>query len=145
MILKLVRDTFTDTTTSGTLHIDGKFVCYTLEDVDRKLYDTMSEEEILSQKIKHRTAIPYGTYRIIVNMSNRFKRLMPLLLNVKGFDGIRIHAGNTDKNTSGCPLVGKHRSENYVYESRIAFADVFAYIHKAYRDGEDITITVTHL
>ena len=80
--------------TTGELYVDGKFVCYTLEDAIRK------------EKIKGVTAIPAGTYDVIINMSTRFKRLMPLLLNVPDFEGVRIHPGNTAEDTEGCIRVG---------------------------------------
>lgn len=79
----------------GDLHIDGVFYCYTLEDEIRP--DGI--------KIKHKTAIPTGIYKVILTVSNRFKRLMPLLVGVKGFSGVRLHGGNDSEDSSGCPLV----------------------------------------
>lgn len=96
--LVLTRTTFTENSTIGELTIDGKFICYILEDVDRKL-------ETGGKKLFSETAIPKGTYEIIINWSNRFQRQMPLLLNVPQFEGIRIHGGRdivTNKDTSGC-------------------------------------------
>lgn len=84
------------TYTIGELFIDGMFFCDTLE-------DTVREDGI---KIYGETAIPAGTYKGIINHSNRFKKDMPLLLNVPNFEGIRIHAGNTSEDTHGCILVG---------------------------------------
>ena len=82
MKLLLKRLHKTQNSTIGELYVDGKFECYTLEDVERK------------EKIYAKTAIPKGTYQVIINMSNRFKKLMPLLLNVPNFEGVRIHTGN---------------------------------------------------
>jgi len=79
----------------GDHHINGKFFSYTLEDEKRA-------DEV---KIKHKTAIPVGVYKVVLSVSNRFKRLMPLILDVPMFEGVRIHGGNTSKDTSGCPLV----------------------------------------
>ena len=82
MHLVLKRQPSTSKSTSGALSIDGKFECFTLEDVVR------------AKKSAGQTAIPAGTYKVIINQSNRFKRLLPLLLNVPGFEGVRIHTGN---------------------------------------------------
>jgi hypothetical protein len=116
----------TDTSTIGELLIDGIFECYTLEDVERPV------------KIKSETAIPKGTYKVIINQSNRFKRLLPLLLNVPNFEGVRIHSGNTNHDTEGCILVGRTRGNNYVGQSRKAFDKLF----KKMQGAKDITITI---
>ena len=95
--------------TMGELYIGTKFLCYTLEDVERP------------KKIYGATAIPKGSYKGIVNVSARFKRMMPLLLNVPGFEGVRIHAGNTANDTHGCILVGLAKGEDMVLQSRMAY------------------------
>ena len=93
--------------TIGELYIEGEYYCDTLE-------DTVREPDV---KIAGQTAIPYGKYEIIVNRSPRFKRDLPLLLNVPNFEGIRIHRGNTDKDTSGCILVGENKKVGKVINS----------------------------
>ena len=115
MKLKLVREFFTPTETLGSLYVDGKFFCFTLEDRDRGLRSSHALTDILNRKVKAQTAIPYGKYKVSVTMSNRFKRLMPLIHNVPGFEGIRIHGGNTHHNTEGCPLVARQRNLNKVH------------------------------
>lgn len=119
MNLKLVRDTFTDESTMGQLYVDGKWQCYTLED---KLRDV---------KIYGETCIPYGTYEVVVTWSNRFKRQMPLLVDVPGFSGIRIHSGNDSHDTDGCILVGRTKAPNWVGESRLAFDAFFPHLQAA--------------
>lgn len=94
MNLTLFRKTEIDDTVLGELHINNKFFCYTLED------------KIRDVKIKHHTCIPSGKYQIVMTLSQRFKTILPLLLKVPNFEGIRIHAGNTIEDTSGCLLVG---------------------------------------
>lgn len=126
MKLTLKREPSTTKSTPGKLYVDGVFECYTLEDVVR------------DAKIYGETAIPAGTYKVIINMSNRFKRLLPLLLNVPNYEGIRIHPGNTDKDTDGCILPGVTRSVDFVGNSRVAFDALFAKMQKA--DSIEITI-----
>jgi hypothetical protein len=109
MKITVKRELFSDTETLGTMYINDKFFSYTLEDFDRKLKSNQSSTEIAHKKIFGITAIPSGDYRIILSLSTRFKRLMPEVLGVKGFAGIRIHGGNTHENTDGCILVAKNR------------------------------------
>ena len=112
MKLKLVREVFTSTETLGSLFIDDVFYCYTLEDADRGLKKSMSLKSIQKTKVYASTAIPYGIYNVSVTMSPRFKRIMPEVLGVPGFAGIRIHGGNTHLNSEGCILVAKERFIN---------------------------------
>ena len=107
MELTLKRDILADGYTLGLLSVDGKHYCYTVEDMVRE-----------GVKIPGKTAIPYGRYKVIVNMSNRFKKLMPLLIDVPGFEGVRIHSGNTAEDTEGCIIVGRIRTEKGVRDSR---------------------------
>ena len=97
MKIKIERLTMTSTTIIGKMYLNNEYFGYTLEDVNRDI------------KIKHKTCIPAGVYKVVLSVSNRFKRLMPLLIDVPNFKGVRIHGGNTHKNTSGCPLVAKNR------------------------------------
>lgn len=94
MILNLKRKILSKVSSIGELSINGKFFCYTLEDLSRDLYQTSTIEEINFKKVFGQTAIPYGKYNVIITYSNRFKRELPLLENVPGFEGIRIHSGN---------------------------------------------------
>lgn len=128
MRLEVIRHAFKPTYTIGKLYIDGKYFCDTLEDVVRK-----------GPKVMHETAIPAGTYEVILNMSPRFKKVLPRLLNVPGFDGILIHAGNTSKDTSGCILVGQNKEVGKVINSQATMAKLLPILqaHKG-----KITITV---
>lgn len=109
----------------GKLYIDGQYVCDTLEDTDRGLDDKMSEEEILSKKIKGETAIPTGIYQVTITYSPKYKKNMPLINNVKGYSGIRIHSGNTNKDTEGCVLVGLNKEVGKVLNSRKMYNVLF--------------------
>jgi hypothetical protein len=89
-------------------------------------------------KIKGETAIAKGTYKVIINQSNRFKRLLPLLIDVPDFEGVRIHSGNSNHDTEGCILVGQSRNKNYIGQSRKAFDKLF----KKMQAAKNITITI---
>ena len=104
--------------TIGQLFIDGQYFCDTCEDTDRGLDQNMDVPEILKRKIQNETAIPTGEYTVRFTYSPRFKRLMPQIENVKGFSGVRIHAGNTAKDTEGCVLLGKNTIKGGVTNSR---------------------------
>lgn len=103
MTILLLRKHFTDTATLGELFIDGKHFAYTLED---KLRDLGPDG---SGKVQNRTAIAAGKYEVVLTYSNRFKKYLPLLLEVPFFAGIRIHGGNTHENTEGCILIGANQ------------------------------------
>lgn len=142
MELTLVRELFSQNSTVGTLKVNGEFECYVLEDYDRGLDNSMSESEIKSKKVYGETAIPIGRYEIVTNYSPNFKTELPLLLNVKGFSGIRIHTGNTKKDTLGCLLVGRKRSLDYVSDSKVAFKALMPKIKMALLKGEKVFITI---
>lgn len=130
MEMTLNRKTFTDESTIGELEVDGKFECYTLED------------KVRPHKIAKVTAIPAGRYQVDVTHSNRFKCLMPILLDVPGFQGIRIHSGNTAANTEGCILVGQKAGVNRIDGSRLAYAPLFEKIQQAKKRNEKIWIDI---
>lgn len=121
MELKLRRIAKRDTYTIGKLYVNDKYFCDTLEDKDRGLTSNMTVEEIKSKKVYGKTAIPTGKYQVIYSYSSRFKKYLPLLLNVKGYEGIRIHSGNTAEDTLGCVLVGKNSVVGKVVESRTTY------------------------
>lgn len=103
---------------------------FSLEDTDRNLKSDMPLAGIKEIKVPGKTAIPYGRYEVGISYSNRFKKLMPIVFNVPGFSGIRIHSGNTEEDTEGCPLVGLSRSTDAVLQSRIAYSRFFEWLEK---------------
>lgn len=142
MRLTLIRKYKLPTYTIGKLYIDGEYFCDTLEDKDRGLTDTMTVSEISKIKIKKETAIPTGTYKVTITYSNRFKKNMPLINGVKGFEGIRIHSGNTDKDTEGCLLVGMNLERGKVLKSQETFRKLYKMLSGAKLRGEYIQITI---
>ena len=113
MNLVLRRTKKHDDYTIGELYVDGEFQCFTLED------------PVTLVKIKGESAIPAGRYRVSVTYSPRFKREMPLLHDVAGFEGVRIHPGNRTSDTEGCILVGNRATDGYLEESKMAYTDLF--------------------
>lgn len=130
MDLKLIRKFPSTDCVIGELYVNGKFECYTLEDIERPL------------KIAGVTAIPRGFYEIVINYSERFKKPLPLLLNVPNYSGVRIHPGNTSKDTEGCILPGKTKTKNSVLQSKDAFNALFEKM-KAVAGKEKIIIEIT--
>lgn len=113
MFMVLQRDDLSDVRTLGGLIVTGTdFSCHTLEDQVRPRG---------AEKVPGQTAIPAGLYRVVVNWSKRFRRPMPLVEDVPGFSGIRIHSGNFASHTEGCILVGLLRGVDAVYQSKAAF------------------------
>lgn len=142
MELLLDRDVYSRNSTIGVLYVDGKFECFILEDRDRELSNNMNLAEIQKRKVYAKTAIPTGRYEIIITPSNRFKRRLPLLVNVPGFEGIRIHTGNTNEDTEGCLLPGQTRGVDFVGNSRVAFNNLFNKLDAAIRMNKKIFITI---
>jgi hypothetical protein len=118
--------------TPGILEVDGVEFCQTLEDRERE------------KKVKGKTAIPIGRYKITITMSPRFKKRMPLLHNVPDFSGVRIHPGNTVDHTEGCILVGQDTNalDAWLGSSRVTYEKLFAVIDKALKDKEEVWITI---
>ncbi len=141
MELELTRSVKTNKSTIGELTVNGVFECFILEDKDRGLRKDMPISELIVMKIKTRTAIPTGRYEIVVSFSDKFQKMLPLLLDVPAFAGIRIHPGNTDANTEGCLLPGKIKSPDMIGSSRVAFTALFDKI-KAALQREKIFITI---
>jgi len=111
MELILIRKHFKEKYTIGALYLNQVLICSTLEDVVRDLHDINHDGDFDDEaegKIYGKTAIPCGRYKIIVNMSRKLKRRLPLLLAVPGFEGIRIHGGRNETHTQGCILVGEN-------------------------------------
>jgi hypothetical protein len=112
MELKVIRKTFTPLYTMGELYVNGQFFCYTMEDRDRDLSETDSKNKIKSVKVVKQTAIPYGEYRLILSYSKKLRRFLPLVLDVPGFQGIRLHKGSTQEWSSGCILLGMGKEQD---------------------------------
>jgi hypothetical protein len=141
MELKLIRNEFSDQSTIGDLYINDAFFCHVLEDKDRGLSSEMSTDEIKEKKVYGKTCIPYGRYEIIMSWSNKFKCIMPLVANVKGYDGIRIHKGNTELSSLGCILVGMIKQKDRILKSTEAFDRLYVLLQDTCK-AEKVFITI---
>lgn len=128
--LRLNRRILTDDYTIGDFIIDKNLRCNTLEDTVRAP----------GVKIPGKTAIPAGRYEVKMTYSNRFKKVMPQIMDVPGFSGIRIHAGNKAADTEGCLLLGEHKSGGWINQSRDDF-DEFLLVMNEHKGPIFITIT----
>ena len=138
MEITVHRTTLAPDFTISELHVDSKFQCYVLEDADRYL-------EAGGTKVYGRTAIPRGRYQVKTTWSPRFKKNLPLLLEVPQFLGVRIHPGNDVGDTEGCLLPGTSADteRGRVGASRVAFNALAELIRKAENAGEEVWITIS--
>jgi len=138
MKLKIVRNEGTKDFTEGKLYVNGVFECFTVEDADRKL-------ESGGTKVNAKTAIPKGTYDVTISMSNRFKKFLIEVLKVNGFAGIRIHSGNSSKDTEGCIIVGAvntNDNDDWVGQSKIAYEALHKKVKTALSNKERVSLEV---
>ena len=152
MELKLKRLNKQSTYTEGKLYIDNVYVCDTIEDKDRGLTSSMTLEDIKSKKVYGETAIPTGTYSIVMNVvSPKFKDRswakfcdgkLPRLQNVKGFDGVLIHVGNTASDSLGCILVGKKTSAGTISNSSDTFKSLYEKLQAEVTKGGNINLKI---
>lgn len=138
MMLRLMRHRSRHRVTFGTLFVDDELECLTLEDQIRERPGV----PVSAWKIPCETAIPAGRYLVRLTLSARFGRVLPLLENVPGFTGIRIHTGNVIEDTEGCILVGRRVSGRMIAESRIAFRKLMAMLERVDASGEGLAIEI---
>lgn len=132
MELRVVREHYAPDCTIGRMLVDGQFECYTLED------------GIRTNKVAGETAIPEGRYPVKITYSNAFRRELPLVEGVRNFTGIRIHSGNSKKDTLGCILVGQSWTPgaDVIGASVRAMQALLPKIRAALGAGEAVTLSV---
>lgn len=111
LLVIIKRLVFSEKSTISELWVNGILFCNMLEDKDRGLHQWMTLKEIAAIKVAGKTAIPRGFYHCKMTMSPRFKKMMPEILNVPGYSGARMHAGNKAEDTEGCPLFGDYNAK----------------------------------
>lgn len=142
MKLELKRIALKPNYTIGKLFINGTYYCDTIEDKVIDLNKNGKFDDGLS-KVMSQTAIPYGTFKVVVNYSPKFKRELPRLLDVPYFEGILIHNGNDQNSSSGCIIVGENKTVGKVTNSTFYMNNLTARIKDAQNKGETITITIS--
>ena len=142
MLIKLHRRYLGETYTIGSLYVNGTYLCDTIED---KVRDFNKDGDLLDpgeKKVYAETAIPYGTYNIELSRSPKFRRILPMILNVKHFTGIRIHRGNTARDSAGCILPGENKRKGMVINSTKYEVTIIWMMEEAVSRGEEIKITI---
>jgi len=129
MHLRVIREPSTPGGTFGALYVDGVWLCWTLEDRLRE-----------GPKVPGDTAIPAGSYPVVLSMSARFRKTLPEVQNVPGFSGIRIHSGNTAQDTEGCLLVGQTRISTQICYSKQALEALMTKLQASVAANKSVTI-----
>ena len=137
--------------TIGNLYVSGKKLCNILEDTDRGLLQSMPVGKINQLKTWGKTAIPKGTYKVVLSVSPKFKDrawgkkydgLVPEILNVKGFSAVRIHPGNRASDTDGCPLCGDNSAVGRLTNSTKRYYELMDLLVPAWEKGEEIILEI---
>lgn len=150
MKLRLERTYNNSTYCIGHLYADGKYVCDVIEDTDRGLDSNMTLDQIRKIKVKSKTAIPSGIYRVTLNVQspkfslkpyykNYCSGYVPRLLDVKGYEGILIHKGTTERDSAGCLIVGYNKVKGQVIDSQKAFEKLYTMMRLSH---DPITIEI---
>lgn len=142
MEIKLIRKYYQAKYTIGRLYVNNRFFSDCLEPPSLHLTERSALGTILIAKYKGYRAIPTGRYRILITRSRRFGRWLPLLLNVKGFESIRIHVGNKPEDTRGCILLGFNRRKGYVLDSTRCVLTLVKMMTEAIAKGEKVFVEV---
>jgi hypothetical protein len=130
VLISVVRKPSKNGATIGDVYVDGVRDCFSLED------------EIRDVKIQGKTAIPEGKYRVVLTKSQRFGKVLPEILEVPNYTGVRIHSGNKSEDTEGCILVGEEAQDHTITRSREALLELMAAISQALDAGESVFIEI---
>ena len=151
MKIKIDRRWPKNTYVVGNWYVSGRKLCNSLEDTDRGLLQSMPTGKINQIKIKGATAIPKGTYTVVMSVSPKFKDrvwarkydgLTPEILKVKGFSGVRIHPGNRASDTDGCPLIGDNTAVGRLTNSTKRYYELMEKLMPAWEKGEELILEI---
>lgn len=124
----------------GELYVNSSHFAYTLEDQVREI----KGQPVATWKVQNETAIPEGKFEVRMTFSNRFQRIMPELIGVPGFAGVRIHGGNTDKDTDGCILCGQMKDGMGIHNCAHVLEQLSAMIQSTIDQGARVWMTVAN-
>lgn len=145
MKLLIERNEFNKNSTQGKLYVNGVYLADTLEPTDRGLHGGMTETQIADIKINGKTAIPAGIYPVTLKYSPRFKRVLPTIEDVKCFDGVRIHAGNSYQDTAGCVLLGERVQKDIIANSCKMVDRIQQMIVNSIEADEGVTLQIVRI
>jgi hypothetical protein len=131
-MFEIVRKVLSDNTSIGDVLCDDVWIAKSLEDKTRE-----------GPKVPKATAIPCGTYELTIDFSQRFKKLMPHILNVRDFSGVRVHKGNDSEDTEGCPLVGLRSGPDKIWDCQPAYDRFYNLLDTKLKAGEKVFIKVS--
>lgn len=135
MDIEVIRETFESEYTEGKMYLNEEYFCDTLEDTVRILNE-------YEDKIFGKTAIPMGRYLVELTYSLKFNKVLPEVIGVPYFEGIRIHNGSFPENTEGCILVGEKYKDGMLTNSKKTLSKLMNILNKAVKDGEDIFLSI---
>lgn len=138
LVLTLQRLPSESDQTHGDLFVDGVWECFTLEDRVREI----AGQPVEQWKVRGKTAIPAGRYRMTLAYSQRFGPSTLTIEGVPGFVGIRVHGGNTHEDTEGCPLLGRRRNTYRIYDCKPALEQVKSKVRAAKEQGHEVWIDI---
>lgn len=141
MEITLIRFAYRPDYTIGKMYINDAYFCDTLEDTNRDI-NKNGRFDNGETKVYGRTCIPFGYYSVDLTMSAHFKRILPILIGVPDFAGVRIHRGNEPSDTLGCILVGENKIKGKVINSTPYEEKLVQMMKAAKGRGEAISITI---
>lgn len=141
MEITLIRFAYRSDYTIGKMYVNDAYFCDTLEDTNRDL-NKNGRFDNGETKVYGGTCIPFGHYTVDLTMSAHFKRVLPILVGVPDFAGVRIHRGNEPSDTLGCILVGENKIKGKVINSTPYEEKLVQMMKAAKGRGETISITI---
>ena len=128
-----------DTYTISKVCINGTYLCIALEDKVREV----AGKPVAEWKIKGVTAIPRGIFALVMDFSQHFQKILPHIMNVPGYEGVRIHGGNKPEDTEGCILLGMSwKGGPWISDSQKAMQLFTALVNQTLNAGDQVDIEI---